>query len=86
MRPFGRPDYVDYDPGGANLSTVMTEGFTFDNTVPCPCAGQAHWQIGVAERHGAVLERKFTELLQTHWASMHGRMCKLRADPTQNVG
>ena len=36
-----------------------------DGTTLVPCAGEAHWELGVVERHGALLEDRFEKYLQT---------------------
>ena len=63
VRTYGAPDDAYYDPGGANISDAMSEQLQLDSTTPHPCAGQAHWQIGVIEAHGKAAEIKFKRIL-----------------------
>lgn len=63
VRVFGSPDELVVDPAGAHLSQEFQEALAGDGTTLRPTAGQAHWQQSLCERHGQIVERKFTKCL-----------------------
>ena len=64
-RYFGRPKEACMDPAKANLSAALQDSFSFDGTETSVTAGEAKWQLGVAERHGALFEGRFRLILET---------------------
>lgn len=65
VKHFGVPDVVYYDPHGAHASNTQMEKLAGDGTTPVPCAGQAHWEVGIVERHGTLVEDRFDKYLRT---------------------
>ena len=63
VRHYGVPDEIWLDSHRAHLSDHFLAGLAADGTASRFAAGQAHWQMGLVERHGQTVERKLLKML-----------------------
>ena len=61
---FGAPDFVVCDEGGENKGQEMVDMCAFYNIEIRMIAGQAPWQNGFVERHGASLKWSLIKMMQ----------------------
>eukprot|EP00974_Lingulodinium_polyedra_P096422 9346782-Lingulodinium_polyedra.AAC.1 len=54
VKPYGRPRWLKFDAGGANLGQIFQDLLERDGTTPLDTPGQAHEQNGKAEIHGRI--------------------------------
>ena len=51
--------------GGGFVGEEFVDGLAADETMGIPVAAESHWQAGVIERHGALLQDKLKKMIDT---------------------